>query len=568
MSKEKEVNFNDSQYYRVFLFDPEVLENTGDTFIPRFEHNPEGAAKDKIHAHLRPAPKNLAIITKATIENLSERIHRYSSEGAEYALRAIAQLQNKKITQSDGVTYYNASTTLDIALVEDRHAKSGQDSVVDILEHFITSPSYKPVIKHSGFAIVSDDLAVHGLLGDRGVEIEEARTLKINRDIVHRGIVEGNNDLLAKLMEQSEGYRIGGDIARDLLHAEALYPNQFISFEQISNGSGNTRRLKQVAKVLPNSLDVMLLTMGNGLPIQVPIYAEHERRNIELPLTINKHRYHDGVQGLWPRFFEQYVLLQHMLLDESIRIVFIAGAAGTGKTLLAYATALDLTLASDNPSTQNNKLMGDKTRSSLYSEIVPIKSNWANNELGFMPGDLQAKMAGNLESFQDAHDETILGQKIPYSMLLEDPRATTITTGGKPDANVLIRAFKSLGYVHPGNHPIIHLPNLSHMRGRSLSNKFVIIDEAQNFKPFDLKTFLSRASNGCKYVVLGDLDQFDNYPTCTPEKNGFTAAIQAFLPQSFSSLVYLGTSQRDAIAIVANDMKTTFGNSAAYSRRR
>ena len=162
-----------------------------------------------------------------------------------------------------------------------------------------------------------------------------------------------------------------------------------------------------------------------------------------------------------PRNKEQSFAID-MLLDPSIRLVSLIGRAGSGKTLCAIAAGLQQTISGDN----------------LYSRLIvsrPIQP--MGKDIGFLPGTLQEKMLPWLMPIQD-NLKFLMGDKTSLEM-----------------------------YVDKGK---IEIEALTYIRGRSISDAFIIIDEAQNLTRHEIKTIITRIGENTKIVLTGDIEQIDN----------------------------------------------------------
>jgi PhoH-like ATPase len=210
--------------------------------------------------------------------------------------------------------------------------------------------------------------------------------------------------------------------------------------------------------------------------------------------------------GVQPKNVEQTFALQ-ALLDDSIKLVTLVGKAGTGKTLLALAAALE-----KNASYQQ-VLMG--------RPIVPL----SNRDLGFLPGDIDAKMD-------------------PYMQPLYDNLKVIQNQFGTTDPRQInIRSMLE-------NEKLMITP-LSYIRGRSLQNVFFIVDEAQNLTPHEMKTIITRAGEGTKIVLTGDIHQID-HPYLDTESNGLSFLISRMKGQGIYAHVMLEKGERSVLADLAS----------------
>ena len=214
------------------------------------------------------------------------------------------------------------------------------------------------------------------------------------------------------------------------------------------------------------------------------------------------------VFGIKPRNAEQTFGL-NALLNDDIKLVALEGVAGTGKTLLALASALE----------QKNKY----DQIILARPIIPL----SNREIGFLPGDAEDKIS-------------------PYMQPLWD-NLTFIKNQFKTNEkkNKILQQMQDSGE--------LTITALAFIRGRSLSNSFFIIDEAQNLTPHEVKTIITRAGEGTKVVFTGDINQIDT-PYMDEHSNGLTYLIDRLKGNSLFSHIKLEKGERSELANLANEM--------------
>jgi PhoH-like ATPase len=212
--------------------------------------------------------------------------------------------------------------------------------------------------------------------------------------------------------------------------------------------------------------------------------------------------------GISGRSAEQKFALD-ALLNNDIKLVAISGKAGTGKTLLALAAAL-----------QQNK---DYKQILLARPIVAM----SNKDLGFLPGDQKQKVA-------------------PYMQPLFD------------NLNVIKRQFGAnskeialLDEMQKEERLVIEA--LAFIRGRSLSDTYVIVDEAQNLTPHEIKTIITRAGEGCKMVFTGDVQQIDA-PYLDMQSNGLAYMIDKMKGQEIFQHVNLVKGERSKLSEIASKL--------------
>lgn len=203
-----------------------------------------------------------------------------------------------------------------------------------------------------------------------------------------------------------------------------------------------------------------------------------------------------------PRNKEQSFAID-MLLDPSIRLVSLIGRAGSGKTLCAIAAGLQQTISGDN----------------LYSRLIvsrPIQP--MGKDIGFLPGTMQEKMLPWLMPIQD-NLKFLMGDKTNLEM-----------------------------YVDKGK---IEIEALTYIRGRSISDAFIIIDEAQNLTRHEIKTIITRIGENTKIVLTGDIEQIDNIYV-NETSNGLAHAVESFKDYKIAGHITFRKGERSELATLAS----------------
>ena len=214
--------------------------------------------------------------------------------------------------------------------------------------------------------------------------------------------------------------------------------------------------------------------------------------------------------GLTPRNKEQQMAM-NLLMDEDIPIVSLMGSAGTGKTLMAIAAALEHVINREGEDNQK------------YEKIIVSRSVMPmGKDIGFLPGTMEEKMAPWVAPVQDNLD-TLFSNKANKNL---DP----------------LEHYKEKG--------IIQVEALTYIRGRSLNNAFIIIDECQNMNIHEIKTVLTRVGENTKIVLTGDVEQIDNI-YLNETTNGFTYAVEKLKESELSGHVTLTRGERSKVATLA-----------------
>jgi PhoH-like ATPase len=197
-----------------------------------------------------------------------------------------------------------------------------------------------------------------------------------------------------------------------------------------------------------------------------------------------------------------------LLLDPAVRLVTLLGTAGTGKTLLALAAGMSLTV-----------MDGTYSRLLVSRPVVPL-----GRDLGFLPGDVQEKMTPWMKPIFDNLEYLLLG------------------AGGRrrgiPEIDALLRGGQ------------IEIEPLTYIRGRSLPQQYVIVDEAQNLTPHEVKTVITRCGEGTKIVLTGDAFQIDN-PYVDSSSNGLTVVADRLRGEPLTGHMLLRRGERSELANLA-----------------
>ncbi len=213
----------------------------------------------------------------------------------------------------------------------------------------------------------------------------------------------------------------------------------------------------------------------------------------------------EGTWGIRPRNREQHFAFD-ALLDERVRLVTLMGKAGTGKTLLALAAALKKTVQDR-----------DYRRLVVARPTIPM-----GRELGFLPGSLDEKLEPWMQPIYDALE--MLGDL----NMGHDQRRTAD----------LLRS------------ELIAIEALSYIRGRNIANQFIVVDEAQNLTPLEVKTIITRVGHGTKIVLTGDPYQIDN-PYVDSSSNGFNYVVSKFRNLPIAAHIELQKGERSELAELA-----------------
>ena len=236
---------------------------------------------------------------------------------------------------------------------------------------------------------------------------------------------------------------------------------------------------------------------------RLPRYQQ--QKNAFVPITNTKH----GVWGINAKNKQQQFALD-LLLNDDIRLVTLVGKAGTGKTLLALAAGLEKTIEART-----------FQRLVVSRPVFPL-----GKDIGFLPGDIEEKLRPWMQPIRDNLD------------FLMGASAVAGRAKGKKD----LQSLFDLG--------MIEVEPLTYIRGRSMPNQYLIVDEAQNLTPHEIKTIITRAGEGTKVVLTGDPYQIDN-PYIDSSSNGLTFVVDRFKEEPIAGHITLVKGERSDLAELA-----------------
>ncbi|UTT41906.1 PhoH family protein [Exiguobacterium aurantiacum] len=258
--------------------------------------------------------------------------------------------------------------------------------------------------------------------------------------------------------------------------------------------------LEAVSKnqLYPNSFVVLKSNVSKASAIAVVDALQPILRPLSLDV--------EHVWGIHPRNVQQRMALD-LLLRDDIPFVTLLGKAGTGKTLLALAAGLSLV----EDERRFNKLV-------VARPVVPM-----GNDIGYLPGEMEEKLR-------------------PWMQPIYDNLEFLFNANSKDELGNILAGIKS-----------IQLEALTYIRGRSMPDQFIIIDEAQNLTKHEIKTILTRVGENSKIVLVGDPYQID-HPYLDEYSNGLTYAVERFKGQNVFGHVQLIKGERSSLARLAADL--------------
>lgn len=245
----------------------------------------------------------------------------------------------------------------------------------------------------------------------------------------------------------------------------------------------------------------------NGRQSVLTRFVSHEK-----PLKVFNEKEKISVYGkITPQNKEQKFAVD-LLYDPSVKLVTLVGIAGSGKTLLSIAAGLD-------------QVIGTNKRYKTLFVCRPVQP--VGKDIGFLPGDKAEKLE-------------------PWTAPIKDNLRFLLADGKRSkNANETLELWFENG--------TIEVEAMTYIRGRSIPNAFMVIDEAQNLSAHELKTILTRAAEGTKIVLTGDVEQIDNnYVDAL--SNGLTKAVQTFKEQPIAGHVTLVKGERSELATLASQL--------------
>ena len=248
-------------------------------------------------------------------------------------------------------------------------------------------------------------------------------------------------------------------------------------------------------KLYPNQF-VMLVSNSNEKKTALARFVNYSTPLQRIPQK------KDGIWGVHAKNKEQAFALD-LLMNPDIDIITLVGKAGSGKTLCAIAAALEQTMEGDN----------------IYKRVIvsrPIQP--MGKDIGYLPGTMEEKMNPWLAPIEDNLRFLMGNDKETLQM-----------------------------YMDSGT---IEIEALTYIRGRSIANAFIIIDEAQNLTIHELKTIVTRVGEGTKIVLTGDIEQIDNVYT-DETSNGLTHAVEKFKDYELAGHIILQKGERSKVATLA-----------------
>lgn len=399
---------------------------------------------------------------------------------------------------------------------------------------------------------VLDLLRSQGSLQE-GIKLDNGGTLRVlfsSRDLPpfpFRLGEEDNEILLIALELKNQGYDVRF-ISKDLnarVKADALgiatedYLKEHVTEEEFYQG---WIRIQVPAVQLKDEFpaDLESLVSSNVLEINQFVLAESKHNpfnykvfrylgnNTFKPVSTPRFKW-----PLLPRNAQQLMALD-LLLDENVQFVTLFGPAGTGKTFLALLAGLHQVLVEDI----YEKML-------ISRPVVPL-----GKDIGYLPGDIQEKLHSWMLPIYD-NMEFIVHSTAMAQHVTEMEEGDWSRDKKKRHAKKERTGLMPLDELTHRNK--ISLEAITYMRGRSIPYQYILIDEAQNLTPHEVKTLVTRVGDGSKIILAGDPYQIDS-PYLDFSSNGLVTASEKFKGQKMFGSVYLETSERSELSQLAQEL--------------
>lgn len=429
------------------------------------------------------------VIPMVVLEELDRHKSRQDEVGknARCISRTLDDMRDSQNSLISGIKLHNGGTLYVVSFEDDPSVKLPKELQNGKVDNQIIA--YMLTFKEPGAILVSRDINVRLKCDSLGLKCEDYLKIRIESDQskFYQGVQTIQLD--ESLIDQFyiENYL---DV-NDELKSHNIFPNQIV--------------------IMKNTID------GQTVKSAISKYSESEKRL--LPITKIEQAF-----GLKPRNKEQAFSLD-LLFDKNVRLLTLVGPAGTGKTCLAIAAALE-----------QLKSIGSNEYAHYEKLIVTRPVQPLGKDIGFLPGTLAEKMEPWIAPIRD-NVAFLVNNKRPQ-------KSSRKMEGGKRyDDGTYLSLMQERG--------LIEIEAITFIRGRSIPNSFIIIDEAQNLSMHELKTIVTRVGEGTKIVLTGDIEQIDNVHVDT-YTNGLTYAVEKFKDYDIAGHVSLLKGERSALASLAS----------------
>lgn len=456
---------------------------------------------DSLHAF----QEHNIIVPMAVLEELDKHKSRPDEVGknARHISRTLDAMRAGGASLTKGVKLPGGGV-LRIASIDDYVLKDMPSELqVSKVDNLIIAFMYQMVLSTSdpqekeNLILVSRDINVRIKCDSLNIKCEDYRNIRVvsDQEMLYKGVAvfEVDEKTVDEFFENGEV-----NLPEEVIGKTKLHPNQIVIIKHKNGVDGQTK--SAIAKFL-----------SQGNPI----------------VKIEKI---ESAFGLKPRNKEQTFSLD-LLYDENVKLLTLVGPAGTGKTVIALAAALD-----------QLKTLGSLGR---YNKLLVMRTvQPVGKDIGFLPGTLQEKM-----------DPWIAPVRDNLNFLMENKKTNSRKRHVHEQNDRSPRRVKDDGaYLSLMQESgLIEIEAITYIRGRSIPNAFIIIDEAQNLSVHELKTLITRVGEGTKIVLTGDIQQIDNVHVDV-YTNGLTYAVERFKDYAIAGHVTLLKGERSTLATLASQI--------------
>ncbi len=434
---------------------------------------------------------NHVIIPFAVLEEL-DKFKKGNDDVARNAREVIRQLDALRLKGrlADGVQWNGHGGTIRVDFAEEKRPRWLAEETPD---NRIIGVAWALQDHGHRVILITKDANVRLKTDALGIETEDFEAQKVDSDRLYTGYRVLN---------------VPGDIIDQLYEEKQLPLEEMTDHLVEAEADGSTHPIKLEANQyvqLRNALD----ESHTGLA----------RRLADTDHLIPIHGPRKPVFGIIARNVQQTMALD-LLLDDEVKLITLLGTAGTGKTLLAIAAGMTKVFTEQ----RYDKLL-------VARPIMPM-----GKDIGYLPGDKDEKLSAWMQPIFDnlTYLMSTRGGGLPGSQHAES----------KPVEQRINQLMAEGSLV---------LEPLTYIRGRSIPHQFIIIDEAQNLSPHEVKTIVSRVGEGTKIILTGDVGQID-HPYLDSSSNGLSYMVERMKGQALVGHVTLARSERSELASLAAEM--------------
>ena len=445
------------------------------------------------------------VIPFAVIEEL-DKLKRMNDDVGRNARECIRHLDRLRSQGRliDGVRWGDHSPTIGQAASSGANGQTG-DVRIDVAEHTrpgvlkednpdnrIVAVAWTLHSEGKRAVFVSKDLNARIKSDALGIRTEDFENQKVDAERLYTGFVHAT----------TEGALI-----------DELYAERMLALDRMNEALTETTEDGQTYRraVVANQFIILRDAADEG-------HTGLARRLADTDHLIPVNQPRKPIYGILPRNVQQTMAID-LLMDDEVRLVTLLGSAGTGKTLLAVAAGMAKVFSEE----RYEKLL-------VARPIMPL-----GRDIGYLPGDKDEKLGAWMQPIFDNLTYLMSARGVGGAMQPGDSQSTEMK----------IRKLMADGK--------LVLEPLTYIRGRSIPHQFMIVDEAQNLTPHEIKTIVSRVGEGTKVVLTGDIQQIDN-PYLDQSSNGLSYLIEKMKGLSVVGHVSLAKSERSELASLAAEL--------------